>query len=1322
MVLGICFSFKYHAQNKEEKKRSRLGFDEIHAIEIAKQRGVHPQEIEGYIQFLKNDFSSKQALQEQSHNHSPSKSHSNSIQETVIYLEPNKPMSLGCPNMSFEQYNFNGWTGGTGTVSTGTFGGNPNYNSTGATIINAAGDNVSVLNTVNFHTIMNIPPTSNVYPNCIGYDSLAVRAVGTTTISDIPFVSPYSFDPVSVRLNSVNGNYSASRLKYITTTSSNNTRISFSYAVILNDPVAPAHAASEAPYFKVNVRNETTGLIIPGCSSDDFNPKTANASDSLLTSVIKINGADIKYRKWYYYSVDLSSLPLGTSVSINFEVGGCTLGSHAGYAYVDAECGGSGTAYSNMCSGSSNAILVAPSGFVSYQWFNSSGIIAGEVNDTLNVNPATPGTTYTVNMVSPAGCIVTQTVNVSLTTVNIININSTSSCNGGNTGATYVQASGSSGVYTYTWTNTSTGATVSNSQTATGLAPGSYSVLVASTSCGQASANLFVGVSPPFFLALTKTFCGNSTFIPQTGGSNYKWYKGTTPITSPLGINDTLFINNAMAGEQYTVVYNSSLGCRDSITYTLNKILGGDVYFSSMIDVCPNNSNGSAVLTFNTPYPSPYNYFIVGPSSANIVSSQTTSATSLTLTNLSAGTYTSVIKDGVCLYTNTVTINSIQTNFTVNTTNTVSCFPDPIIIKLDVGTPPPLVCGLDQMTCSGNQVQLFSSGIFNQNGPISYPTPYGNWFTHARSQYLVRKSELNAAGIFAGKLSSIAFNILNLNSSSIKYPNFSIKMGCTNSASFPNASIASQAFVSGLQTVYSNSNQTISLGWETYYFNQPYVWDGNSNIIIEVCFSFPNPTGLGNFSENVSVQLKQMPYIANMYRVEDANPVCGGSQPANNGIGSVMANGINMLPNMRFGYCGYMYSPSTSYSVNISPNGTITANYGNDSILVAPTFTSPPLPSGSVIYSVSVINPIGGCVETKTVEVIYPPLTSSITASISNSVICLGQNTTLNVTGASTYNWYYLQGGNLIPVSTSSLITVTPPVEGISSYVVIGQGSCSNSTPDTKTITVNVIPITNLNIAPLKDVIKCLNKSTVLSTSVTSSLPANSGTPYSYLWTTIPGNNPASGINAVSDYTCNANSTTTLVVTVNGVCANSNSDTVVVNNLPDDLMILISDSSTTCSNTPFVLNSITTGGYPIYNYSWYVLPNTNSISSDPSLSYISPESEGTYSVAVYVNDSCGYQKSDIEIIVVLPPCHIIIPNIITPNGDNANDFFKIKNLEFHPNTQVSIFDRWGKKVYENPNYNNEWKAEGLGDGTFFYIIDVPDDKIYSGFLTVLNEK
>jgi gliding motility-associated-like protein len=190
------------------------------------------------------------------------------------------------------------------------------------------------------------------------------------------------------------------------------------------------------------------------------------------------------------------------------------------------------------------------------------------------------------------------------------------------------------------------------------------------------------------------------------------------------------------------------------------------------------------------------------------------------------------------------------------------------------------------------------------------------------------------------------------------------------------------------------------------------------------------------------------------------------------------------------------------------------------------------------------------------------------------------------------------------------------------------------------------------------------------------------------------------------------------VVTVNGFCANTATASVVVSNYPNDMNVQIIDSASVCANTELVLHSLTTGGRPPYTYNWTILPNTNSIGTTANLNTIAPSSEGTYTIMVLSTDDCGFTDFDNQVVVVLPSCEIVIANIITPNEDGANDFFKIKNIEYHPNSSLTIFDRWGKKVYENKNYANEWKADGLNDGTYFYVLDVPDDKKYNGFVQV----
>lgn len=74
-------------------------------------------------------------------------------------------------------------------------------------------------------------------------------------------------------------------------------------------------------------------------------------------------------------------------------------------------------------------------------------------------------------------------------------------------------------------------------------------------------------------------------------------------------------------------------------------------------------------------------------------------------------------------------------------------------------------------------------------------------------------------------------------------------------------------------------------------------------------------------------------------------------------------------------------------------------------------------------------------------------------------------------------------------------------------------------------------------------------------------------------------------------------------------------------------------------------------------------------------------------------------------------CEVVIPNIFTPNGDNKNEFFDLKNIEQYPNNTVQIFNRWGKEVYNEGGYNNSTKkfdGKDLPDGVYFYIVDLGD--------------
>ncbi len=79
-------------------------------------------------------------------------------------------------------------------------------------------------------------------------------------------------------------------------------------------------------------------------------------------------------------------------------------------------------------------------------------------------------------------------------------------------------------------------------------------------------------------------------------------------------------------------------------------------------------------------------------------------------------------------------------------------------------------------------------------------------------------------------------------------------------------------------------------------------------------------------------------------------------------------------------------------------------------------------------------------------------------------------------------------------------------------------------------------------------------------------------------------------------------------------------------------------------------------------------------------------------------------------------------NMFTPNGDGVNDYFEIPGLQDYPNNELVVFNRYSDKVYYRRYYNNDWDADGLPNGNYFYILTLHLDngtvQKYNGYVTV----
>jgi gliding motility-associated-like protein len=84
--------------------------------------------------------------------------------------------------------------------------------------------------------------------------------------------------------------------------------------------------------------------------------------------------------------------------------------------------------------------------------------------------------------------------------------------------------------------------------------------------------------------------------------------------------------------------------------------------------------------------------------------------------------------------------------------------------------------------------------------------------------------------------------------------------------------------------------------------------------------------------------------------------------------------------------------------------------------------------------------------------------------------------------------------------------------------------------------------------------------------------------------------------------------------------------------------------------------------------------------------------------------------------VQINPCAVELVNIFTPNNDGFNDLLVFTNIELYPGNTLTIFDRWGQVVYKQDNYQNNWRGDGVAEGTLYFVLHLPDGIEHSGYL------
>ncbi len=207
--------------------------------------------------------------------------------------------------------------------------------------------------------------------------------------------------------------------------------------------------------------------------------------------------------------------------------------------------------------------------------------------------------------------------------------------------------------------------------------------------------------------------------------------------------------------------------------------------------------------------------------------------------------------------------------------------------------------------------------------------------------------------------------------------------------------------------------------------------------------------------------------------------------------------------------------------------------------------------------------------------------------------------------------------------------------------------------------------------------------------------------PYNYLWNTSATNA------SLSDLTAGIYS---LTLTDDNGCT---SQTNFV--LTDPTAIMVSGDTGVDENYYGYVNLNISNGTPPYSFVWSNGETTQNVSQLYS---------GEYTVTVTDFNGCSVVDT---FIIEIP---LIIPTIITPNGDDYNDSWDIINIEAYNNVHIEIYNRWGNIIYtysgtgigykdKTIQWDGKWHGKDLPFTSYIYIIEVNNnEEAYRGVVTL----
>ncbi len=302
-----------------------------------------------------------------------------------------------------------------------------------------------------------------------------------------------------------------------------------------------------------------------------------------------------------------------------------------------------------------------------------------------------------------------------------------------------------------------------------------------------------------------------------------------------------------------------------------------------------------------------------------------------------------------------------------------------------------------------------------------------------------------------------------------------------------------------------------------------------------------------------------------------------------------------------------------------------------------------------------------------------------------DTTICQGASTTLTASGADAFLW------------STGAVTSFIEVDSPGSYTVTGTNSCGTAQAQVQVV-IEAAPVVSIS----GDLLICPGEGTVLTATGGGDLQWSTGEGTASITVTAPGS---------------------YSVTVSNACGTA-TDQV---NVAEVEVLAGFTPDVTSGPAPLSVSFVHTGSFPA-DILWQF--GDGATDGGSSVVHVFDQS-GTYTVLQEVTvNGCTATTSVLILVLEVEglPSSVIVPNVITPNGDGLNDFFQLIS-EGLVEVELTIYDRWGQVVDRLDAAAQTWDArnvagEPVSDGTYFYVLTARGgdgvDHGRTGHITVLR--